>query len=369
MEAKSSSERWIVKGRLGQGAFGDVRWGVDGQTGRKVALKYVRVAKHDGQNGVPKAIFREMEALKQLSDRTKVVELLDVYPEETTLCLVLEYLPSDLSEIIDHAKEFLPVGHIKAFAWMLLDALAYIHSNHVIHRDVKPSNVLLSADGQIKLADFGLARVIISHDKANGSLSHQVATRWYRPPELLFASRSYTFSADVWSAGVVIGELFALRPLFPGINDIDQMFRVFQVLGSPTPDVWPGVSELPDYNKVSFPDLAPIDFKLLLPHLAQEDLDFLLTLIRLDPASRATASSASRSLYFAAPPQPQEFLSDVIPLRRVELPAPTNNIPLGDKDSLQSVAAVEQMLLTGNEMVSDDDMTMDLSCYPSYLPC
>ena len=250
-----------MKGRLGQGAFGDVRWGIDGLTGNKVAMKYVRLPKQDGPSGVPKAIFREMEALKQLNDHSKVAKLLDVYPVESSLCLVLEYLPSDLSEVIRNAKDFLPVGIIKSFAWMLLDALAYVHSKHIIHRDIKPSNVLLSADGQVKLADFGLARVI-NLTKATGSLSHQVATRWYRPPELLFASKSYTFSVDVWSAGVVIGELFALRPLFPGINDIDQMFRVFQALGSPTTEVWPGVADLPDYNKVSFPNLTPLDFKL-----------------------------------------------------------------------------------------------------------
>ena len=350
METESSSERWSVKGRLGQGAFGDVRWGVDGQTGQKVAMKYVRLPKQDGQSGVPKAIFREMEALKQLDDHAKVVKLLDVYPAESSLCLVLEYLPSDLGEVIGNATELLSVGHVKGFAWMLLDALAYIHSNHIIHRDIKPSNVLLSAEGQVKLADFGLARVI-HPDKGHGSLSHQVATRWYRPPELLFASKSYTFSADVWSAGVVIGELFALHPLFPGTNDIDQMFRVFQALGSPTPEVWPGVTELPDYNKVSFPNLAPLDLKLLLPHLAREDLDFLQTLIRLDPASRATASSASCSQYFTSPPRPQEFLSDVIPVRHLELPAPRTNIAFGDK-SLQSVEEVEQMLLKSINMVS-----------------
>lgn len=134
------------------------------------------------------------------------------------------------------------------------------------------------------------------------SLSHQVATRWYRPPELLFASRSYSFSADVWSAAAVIAELMTLTPLFPGNNDIDQMFRVFQIMGSPSPERWPGVELLPDYGKVSFPDMVPLDLHLLLPHAQPQDVSFLQTILRLDPASRATALEARSDEYFLTPP-------------------------------------------------------------------
>ena len=332
-------------GRLGEGAFGDVRCGVDSHTGKIVALKHVRVMNRDSPGGVPKAVFREMEALRHLDNHSRVVKLLDVYPEETNLCLVLEYLPSDLSEVISHAKEYLAMSKVKAFAWMLMDALSYIHSHHIIHRDIKPSNILLTSDGQLKLADFGLARVI-SANTIPKSLSHQVATRWYRPPELLFASRSYSFSADVWSAGVVIGELMSLRPLFPGINDIDQMFRVFQVLGSPSPEVWPGVEALPDYNKVSFPDLVPIDMKLVIPNAENEDINFLETMICLDPNARATASEAVNSDYFLKHPHPAEDLSSCVHLRKT---TPASGVSVKrekkkEKKALDTIEAVATML-------------------------
>lgn len=340
--------RYRHLGRLGEGAFGDVRFGVDTSTGETVALKHVRVItqKHGpgGAGGVPKAVFREMEALRQLDDSNRVVKLLDVYPEENNLCLVLEYLPSDLGEVISHANNWLPISQVKAFAWMLMDSLQYIHSHHIIHRDIKPSNLLLTVDGQLKLGDFGLARVIQNSQEGHNSLSHQVATRWYRPPELLFASHSYSFSADVWSAGVLIAELMTLKPLFPGINDIDQMFRVFQVLGSPSPEVWPGVERLPDYSKVSFPDLVPIDFKLIIPNVQECDIDFLLTMIRLHPESRATAADVCASSYFLQAPLPSEDLSESVPKRKLTLASMITRTKSEAIDALNSRVDVENML-------------------------
>ena len=317
----SDASRYLVHGKLGEGAFGDVRLGTDRETGEKVALKYIRVLSKGG--GLPRAVFREVEALRQLRDGEHIVRLLDVFPDESNLCLALEYHPSDLGEVIAQARDFLPVAHVKTYAHMLLDALSYMHARHIIHRDVKPSNVLLSSTGAVKLADFGLARVLPAAAAAapvsdagpeaaaaptpgpgQQDLSHQVATRWYRPPELLFASHSYTFSADVWSAGVVIAELFSLKPLFPGANDIDQMFRVFQTMGSPTPECWPGVDLLPDYNKVSFPDLRALDLGLVIPRVQAGDAAFLCCMLVLDPAQRATAAQMCASEYFHVHPVP-----------------------------------------------------------------
>ena len=311
-----ASERYEVQQRLGSGAFGEVRMGLDKTCGRSVALKYVRIMGASKSSraqglGLPRAVFRELEALRQLNENPFVVGLLDVFPDETNLCLVLEYHPSDLSEVVrqrhEAQKGYLPACHVKAYAHMLLSALAYIHSHRIIHRDVKPSNVLLSRNGTVKLADFGLARVIdtVAAVGGAGDLSHQVATRWYRPPELLFASRSYSFSADIWSAGAVIGELMTLTPLFPGNNDIDQMFRVFQIMGSPEPQTWPGVDTLPDYAKVSFPNLLPLDMHaMLMPHAHPQDVEFLKTLLVLDPAQRVTAAAAAQSAYFLKQPLP-----------------------------------------------------------------
>jgi serine/threonine protein kinase len=345
-DKQQAGERYLCKGKLGEGAFGDVRHGIDNVTGDKVALKFIRVLNKG--DGIPRAVFREVEALRQLREGQNIVHLLDVYPDESSLCLVLEYHPSDLSEVISQSKDILPVSHVKAYSRMLLDALAYMHERRVIHRDVKPSNILLSSTGIVKLADFGLARVLTSvpsqasvgpeaamdapsptSTRAAHDLSHQVATRWYRPPELLFASRNYTFSADIWSAGAVIAELFALKPMFPGANDIDQMFRVFQVMGSPTVECWPGVDLLPDFNKVSFPDLCALDFSLLIPHLRGVDVAFLKTMLVLDPAQRSAAADISSCDYFLSHPLPTQVA--FLPCHSRKGPKPRSNTAVSAK--------------------------------------
>ena len=147
----------------------------------------------------------------------------------------------------------------------------------------------------MKLGDFGLARAFDA--SSNASLSHQVSTRWYRAPELLFASRHYTLAVDVWSAGAVLAELISLTPLFPGNNDIDQIYRVFQIMGSPSSQSWPGVDDLPDYKKISFPHLPSIDLHMLIPHASTEDITFLRTLLNLDPMQRVTAQMAKDCAY------------------------------------------------------------------------
>eukprot|EP01036_Dinobryon_divergens_P049575 gene49575-66407_t len=207
----SKSERYKSLKRIGEGAFGDVRLGIDNDNGAIVALKYVKILSRKN-NGIPKAVFREMESLRHLSCPF-ICKLLDVFPNESNLVLVLEYLPSDLAEVILQSSKHLPSSHLKSYTFMLLEAVCHCHSNNIVHRDIKPSNILLSAKGQLKLGDFGLARVI--SPVSNQSLSHQVATRSYRAPELLFASRSYSFAVDMWSVGVVLGELMLLSPLFP----------------------------------------------------------------------------------------------------------------------------------------------------------
>jgi cell cycle related kinase len=143
---------------------------------------------------------------------------------------------------------------------MLLEGVLHCHSNGIIHRDLKPSNLLIDWNGILKICDFGQARALPSNTElisemkdntndANGILSHQVCTRWYRCPELLYGSNSYDFSVDMWSVGCIIGELLQKWPLFKGESDIEQLCLVVTALGTP-PELW--VNKLPDYNKIQF---------------------------------------------------------------------------------------------------------------------
>jgi serine/threonine protein kinase len=285
---------------------------MDVHTGAAVAIKTIR---NTSREGIPKAIFREMETLRQMCNCRYIVQMLDVFVEENNVVLVLEYLCSDLGEVIGQAEAPLGRAVVKGYLKMCLTALRFCHERGVIHRDIKPSNILLTAAGTVKLGDFGLARVL--PPGFDGSLSHQVATRWYRAPELLFASRHYGSAADMWSLGAVAAELITLTPLFPGSNDIDQIYRVFQIMGTPTKDSWPDADRLPDFKKVSFPDMACVDPRVLMPHAHDDDVSFLFqALLLLDPTRRATCHDALQDPYFLAAPLPATSGDLPAPLRR-----------------------------------------------------
>ena len=296
--------------KVGEGTFGEVRAAWDNQVGKQVALKKIRIASRD--KCIPKAVFREMEALKQLSECLYICQLLDSYAEGSDVVLVLEYLPSDLAAVITKAKTHFERRVVKGFLKMILEGIDFCHSRGIIHRDIKPGNILLTAQGTVRLGDFGLARAL-PKDFA-GSLSHQVATRWYRAPELLFASRRYNTAVDIWSIGVVTVELLLLSPLFPGNNDIDQLYRVFQIMGSPNLQSWPDVKELPDYEKVSFPDMSPLDPRLLLPHAHEDDLSYIWShFLHLNPKRRSSASDALQTDYWHKLPVPATPSDGVLP--------------------------------------------------------
>jgi serine/threonine protein kinase len=213
---EQASTRFQVLRTLGSGSFGDVKLGVDSQTDEAVALKYVRLhsSSRAGNSGIPKAVFREMESLRQIGECSRIVKLITVFPQEFHLVLVFEYHPSDLATLIANRNSFFPRSLLKAYSLMLLDAVQFCHRHNIIHRDIKPSNVLISSFGTLKLADFGLARVF--DRESSRSLSHQVSTRWYRAPELLFGSRHYDTAVDVWSSATVIAEMMMLIPIFAG---------------------------------------------------------------------------------------------------------------------------------------------------------
>eukprot|EP00981_Chlorochromonas_danica_P004157 scaffold833_cov177-Ochromonas_danica.AAC.3 len=172
--------------------------------------------------------------------------------------------------------------------------------NHVmVMNDI---DFLLTDRGKIKLSDFGLARIYDERDEAD--MSHQICTRQYRPPELLFASRRYGPSIDIWGLGVIFVELITLKTCFPGNNDIDQMSKVFQVLGTPKVETWPDVVSLPDYSKVRFPDMEPMPWGLIMPHVGVEEHAFVSRFLQLNPAHRISAMEAEGLEYFGQAPFP-----------------------------------------------------------------
>ncbi len=202
---------------------------------------------------------------------------------------------------------------IKSMMKMLLQGLAAVHNNGLMHRDLKPANLLFTASGVLKLGDFGLAR---AHDRSC-LYSHEVATRWYRAPELLFGARVYTEAVDIWATGCIFAELLLHSPFFPGELDIDQIARIFARLGTPTLRQWPGLGALPDFHKISFPALPAQPLQSFLPDASPEAIALLEQMFAYDPARRISARAALLNDYFFTGPAACHA-SELQPL--VELP-------------------------------------------------
>ncbi|XP_050962138.1 cyclin-dependent kinase 6 [Labeo rohita] len=279
-----------ILAEIGQGAYGKVYKARErrGQQ-RLVAVKKLNIPE-EPESGIPQFVIREVALLRKIEhfNHPNIVKLLHVsagwHNQKFDLTLVFEYIDQDLSTFLSRASEKgLTRDKIKDVMRQLLSGLDFLHTNTVIHRDLKPDNVLVSSRGEVKIADFGLARIYTYHI----ALTPCVVTLWYRAPEVLLQS-SYMSSVDMWSAGCIFAELFLLRPLFRGFTEIQQLQKIFEVIGLPGEEDWP--TESPVCYSPSWAEKKPT--KQLLPSLAHEENDLLSQFLTFSPAHRISACRA-----------------------------------------------------------------------------
>lgn len=243
----------------------------------------------DAEEGTPSTAIREISLMKELKHEN-ILSLCDVIHTGDKLVLVSEYMDTDLKRYMDAHGGALHLLTIKSFAYQMLRGIAYCHGNRILHRDLKPQNLLINRDGGLRLADFGLARAF---GIPVNTFSSEVVTLWYRPPDVLLGSRSYNTSIDIWSAGCVIAEMFSGRPLFPGTTNYDQLLKIFLIMGTPSERTWPGASQLPEF-KPNFPIYPTQDLRLLIPQLNPLGADLLSRLLQMRPEQRISAADALR---------------------------------------------------------------------------
>jgi len=242
--------------------------------------------------GVPSTAIREISILKELQ-HPNVVNLLDVVNLPNKLYLVFEYLDQDLKKYMDSVTTFDPLL-VKSYIKQLLEGLLYCHRRRILHRDLKPQNLLIDRKGFLKLADFGLARAVCVPVRP---YTHEVITLWYRAPEILLGSQAYSMPVDIWSAGCIFAEMLAKRPLFPGDSEIDELFRIFRTLGTPTEDTWRGCTSLPDF-KPNFPKWTKQDLKKVISGVDSLAIDLLELMLVYEPSQRISAKVALQHPYF-----------------------------------------------------------------------
>ncbi|KAH3766801.1 Cyclin-dependent kinase 20 [Pelomyxa schiedti] len=293
------------------------------------------------------AVHREITALMALR-HPNIVKLYDTVAKPFSITVVLEFMPYDLDQVLKQWD--VPEACAKYFLRLILRGLAYCHLHGVVHRDIKPSNILLDDTGRLVIADFGLARALprCTIGGQEELMTNQVATRWYKAPELLLGAQRYDFGIDIWALGCVFVELLCGEPLFPGETDIDQLFKIVQILGTPTVQNWPGVQALPDFNKLVFSPLAATPFRDVIPRCSQGAIDLISKLLVYNPDSRLSAAQALVDPYFFTTPLPQE-------------PPPLSGfIKAREPNSQYSMAQMLDILMAGKPAHFDNPDPYDL---------
>ncbi|XP_022836689.1 serine/threonine-protein kinase PITSLRE-like [Spodoptera litura] len=296
-------EEFEYLNKIDEGSYGVVYRARDKSTDEIVALK--RLKDLNESEGFSIAAQSELNTLLKLRHPNIVAgREIAVGSRSNEIYLVLEYVPHQLKSLLRSAREnhlmFSP-EHIKCVMTQLLKAVEHLHDNHIIHRDLKTDNILLSQDGVLKVADFGLAR---EYGFPLQQYTPGVVTLWYRAPELLLLSPEYSTPIDMWSVGCIFAELVNLRPLFPGTSELDQVHRIFLGLGTPSDAVWPGYSSLPPVGNIIFDDYPPggLRNKISQKSFSEDGLCLLQGLLTYDPARRTTAAAALEHAYFKEQP-------------------------------------------------------------------
>jgi cyclin-dependent kinase 7 len=308
----AQERRKYVKGKkLGSGQYADVFSAqLVSDPSKLVAIKKIKVGPEVREFGISYDSLREIRFLQEL-DHPNIIKLHAVFSTKNqNLNLVLEHLPQgDLLKLIQDTNNisYTPAD-IKSWMLMLMRATYFCHQNFVLHRDIKPNNLLIAANGEIKLADFGLAR---SFADPFQPMTYNTVTIWYRPPELFFQAQFYGGGVDVWSCGCVFAELIARDVLFRAWpeNEINMVKLICEKVGTPTDDNWPGVSKLKGYVTPS--EIIPIrsrdQWMAAFRAIGEGGVDLLVKMLTLDPRKRLSAEQVLRHPFWTDEPRPSRL--------------------------------------------------------------
>ncbi|XP_020849505.1 serine/threonine-protein kinase ICK isoform X1 [Phascolarctos cinereus] len=282
--------RYTTIKQLGDGTYGSVLLGRSIESGELIAIKKMKRKFYSWEECMN---LREVKSLKKLN-HANVVKLKEVIRENDNLYFIFEYMKENLYQLMKERNKLFPESAIRNIMYQILQGLAFIHKHGFFHRDLKPENLLCMGPDLVKIADFGLAREI----RSRPPYTDYVSTRWYRAPEVLLRSTNYSSPIDVWAVGCIMAEVYTLRPLFPGASEIDTIFKICQVLGTPKKNDWPEGYQLSTSMNFRWPQCIPNNLKTLIPNASSEAIQLMRDLLQWDPKKRPTASQALRYPYF-----------------------------------------------------------------------
>ncbi|CAH1398219.1 unnamed protein product [Nezara viridula] len=282
--------RYITLHQLGDGTYGSVHLAQRVDTGEKVAIKRMKRKYYSWDEAMN---LREVKSLKKLN-HANVVKLREVIRENDTLYFVFEYMKENLYQLMKDREKLFPESVVRNMLYQVLQGLAFMHRHGFFHRDMKPENLLCSGPELVKIADFGLAREV----RSRPPYTDYVSTRWYRAPEVLLHSTTYSCPIDIWAVGCIMAELYTFRPLFPGNSEIDQIFKICSVLGTPDKREWYEGHQLAANMNFKFPQFKRTPLSTLITNASQEGITLMEAMLHWNPSKRPTAQHCLRQPYF-----------------------------------------------------------------------
>ncbi|OZC11124.1 hypothetical protein X798_01950 [Onchocerca flexuosa] len=310
--------------KLGEGTYATVYKGRSRLTEKFVALKEIRL---ELEEGAPCTAIREVSILRDLR-HANIVTLHDIIHTERILTLVFEYVDRDLKQYLDECQDVISMKNVRLFLVQLLRGLNYCHQRRVLHRDLKPQNLLINEKGELKLADFGLARaksiptktysnemsfILIQHEVVyleSRERLFQVVTLWYRPPDVLLGSTDYSTHIDMWGVGCILFEMISGHALFPGSAVEEQLLLIFHMLGTPSSSSHPQMCNSSTFRLCRFPHYRPNSLQNACPRIDQHANDLLHRLLQYEGRKRLSAADALQHSFLQCLPKAIFELSD-----------------------------------------------------------
>ncbi|RMZ96397.1 serine threonine- kinase ICK, partial [Brachionus plicatilis] len=342
-------EQYNIQKQLGDGTFGSVLLAIVKKSGEKVAIKRMKQKYYSWEECMS---LREVKSLQKLR-HPNIIRLFEVIREDNNLYMIFEYMNENLYELMKKRDRLFPENTVKSILFQVMQGLGYMHKYGFFHRDLKPENLLCNGAELIKIADFGLAREI----RSRPPYTDYVSTRWYRAPEILLRSTTYNSPIDIWAVGCIAVECYTLRPLFPGNSEIDQLFRICSILGTPTKEEWPEGMTLAAKLNIKWNRCVKNDLKKLIPSASHDAINLIESTFLWDPKRRPTVAQCLKHSYFnglqetpnnltsnKANELVQEVEDDYVKPSKTlnnkttNQPAPKNNKPA--KDSIDDIDAM-----------------------------
>lgn len=319
-------ERYTIIKKIGDGSYGSVYKALDKSTNALVAIKKIKRKYKSWEECLS---LREINSLRKLS-HPNIIKLKRVVKVNEEVFFIFEFMEGNLHQLINHSSLELTERKIRLLMIQALTGLKHAHDNGYFHRDLKPENLLVQ-DDTLKLADFGLARLINSKDP----FTDYVSTRWYRAPEVLLHSKNYGTPIDIFALGTIMAELYLFRPIFPGVNERDQLLKQCTILGVPTNYLWPEGYRLASVMNFKFPDSNCCKLDEIIPKASKEALDLMAKMMNMNPKKRFTVTECIN----------HPFLKDPLPVSN-----PESNLQnaLNLKSGMKNVERVYSMIIKDN---------------------